>query len=540
MNYGRVTAVNSAAVPEAGRPVSWLATYRRLWSLLLSEPGQLFLALGCMAAGAAATGGFALLTGPAVRLLFTGGAPASGGAGRFEAFLQSLPPGQARAFLPLALLLLTLARAGCSYVQADRMGTLTLRAVAELQEGLHGKLLSLPISYFQGRHTGELFSRFGNDLGEVQRALGQGLASGLRDVLQIAALVIVSAFLDVRLLLLAALAVPATIWPIARFARALRRISSEAQAMQARQVAAAQEALSSAAVLHAYGAEEAALRAYGHGEETLISVQRRSFALRAAFTPTIELLAVVALALVLLAVALNPSSLPPEKLLSFLGAVLLTYQPLKSLANSSQWIVPGLTAAERIFAVIDAVPAVADRLSARTLGRAAGALRFEGVSVRYGDKSALSDLELSVRAGERVGIVGPSGAGKTTLLHLVPRLLDPSVRSFASRRNGRPRRHPGLAAQAGRAGGAGPLSLRRFGGGERRGGRTGRVHLEDRRGPGGGGGAGVREAAAAGVADETRRARRLALRRTAPAAGHRPGAAQGRAHPDARRGDQRP
>jgi subfamily B ATP-binding cassette protein MsbA len=408
---------------------SWVATYRRLWALLLREPGPLTLALACMAGGAFATGGFALLTGPAVRLLVTGttsGAAPAGGGGRFEAFLQSLPPGQARAFLPLALVALTVVRAACSYVQADRMGALTLRAVAGLQESLHGKLLSLPISYFQGRHTGELFSRFGNDLGEVQRSLGQGLASALRDLLQIAALVVVSAFLDVRLLLLAALAVPATIWPIARFARALRRVSAEAQGMQAKQVAAAQEALSSSAVLHAYGAEEAALRAYGRGEAALISVQRRSFALRAAFTPTIELLAIVALAAVLLAVSLNPSSLPPEKLLSFLGAVLLTYQPLKSLANSSQWIVPGLTAAERIFAVLDAVPAVADRPGARTLARATGELRFERVSVLYGERAALSELGLEVRAGERVGIVGPSGAGKTTLLHLVPRLLDPS------------------------------------------------------------------------------------------------------------------
>ncbi len=417
--------MNSPPVTGAGVPVSWLVTYRRLWRLLMREPGQLVLALACMAGGAVATGGFALLTGPAVRLLFTGAAPA-GGTGRFEAFLQSLPPGQARAFLPLALLALTAARAACSYVQTERMGALTLRAVAELQEGLHGKLLSLPISYFQGRHTGELFSRFGNDLGEVQRALGQGLASGLRDALQIAALVVVSAFLDVRLLLLAALAIPATVWPIARFAGALRRISSEAQGMQAKQVAAAQEALSSAAILHAYGAEEAALRAYGHGEESLIAVQRRSFALRAAFSPTIELLAIVALALVLFAVSLSPSSLPPAKLLSFLGAVLLTYQPLKSLANSSQWIVPGLTAAERIFAVLDAVPTVADRPSARALGRAAGELRFERASVQYGPKTALSELDLTVRAGERIGLVGPSGAGKTTLLHLVPRLLDPS------------------------------------------------------------------------------------------------------------------
>ena len=76
--------------------------------------------------------------------------------------------------------------------------------------------------------------------------------------------------------------------------------------------------------------------------------------------------------------------------------------------------------------MIDAVPAVADKPSAQAIQRAAGALGFERVTVRYGDKTALDGLDLSIRAGERVGIVGPSGAGKTTLLHLVPRLLDPS------------------------------------------------------------------------------------------------------------------
>ncbi|MHB8420861.1 MAG: ABC transporter ATP-binding protein [Myxococcales bacterium] len=407
---------------------AWLSTYLRLWRLLVhGRRGQLALALAAMALGAAATGGFAALTGPALRMLFTGGPTPSWLHGRLGELVRGLSPAELRTLLPVAIFALAAVRAGCAFLQQDRMSALALEAVADLQEALHGRILTLPISYFQGRHTGEVFSSFGHDLGEVERTLGQTLASSVRDCLQIAALVAVSAMLDARLLALAALAVPATVWPIARFARALRAISADAQGRQAKQLAAAQEALSGAAVLRAYDAEDAALRAYGRGEGRLLEVQERSATLRAAFSPTIELVGVLAFALVLFAVEASPTSLPPDKLLSFLGAVLFTYQPLKSLANGSQWLVPGMTAAERIFAITDAHPEIADRPGARTLTRARGELRFEGVTVRYGEKTSLDALDLDVRPGERLGIVGPSGAGKTTLLHLVPRLLDPQA-----------------------------------------------------------------------------------------------------------------
>ncbi len=405
-------------------------TYRRLWSLFLRQPATLATAFGAMAIAAAATGAFAALTGPAVRVLFTGGHPPEWLHGRFGDALHAMPPDRVRLALPLVLFGLALVRALFGYLQSVRMAGLALSSTAHLQEALHAKILSLPMSYFSGRHSGEIYSRFGNDLGEVERALTQGVAFSLRDMLQLLALLAVSAVLDWRLLLFSLVTVPITAWPIARFARSLRDVSRNVQEQQGRLVAQTQDLLTGAAVLKVYGGDVAALRSLSRGEERLLSEQRRSALLRAAFSPTVEVMGICAFALVLVALQTGILAVAPDKLISFLGAVLLTYQPIKSLAQNSQWIAPGLAAAERIFALLDSDPAVADAPGARPLPRSSKRgvdVRLESVTVRYGDAPALLDLDLQIHAGELLGIVGPSGAGKSTLLHLLPRLLDPSA-----------------------------------------------------------------------------------------------------------------
>jgi subfamily B ATP-binding cassette protein MsbA len=421
---------------EAGRE-GWLRTYRRLWSLFLRRPATLAVALIAMSGAAAATGAFAALTGPAARLLFTGGQPPTWLHGPLGNALKALPPERVRLVLPLVLFLLALLRALLGYVQSVRMTDLALSATAGLQETLHAKILTLPLSYFAGRHTGEIFSRFGNDLGEVERALTQGLAFSLRDVLQLLALVVVSALLDWRLLLLSLVTLPVTAWPIARFARSLRDVSRNVQEQQASLLAETQDMLSGAAVLKVYGGEAAALKSLARGETRLLAEQRRSALLRAAFSPTVELMGICAFALVLVALQAGLLTVAHDKLISFLGAVLLTYQPVKSIAQNSQWIAPGLAAAERIFVVLDRQPDVADRPGAVSLPRPGirgVRVELQGVSVRYRNENpgapgaghALRDLDLRIEEGELLGLVGPSGAGKSTLLHLLPRLLDPT------------------------------------------------------------------------------------------------------------------
>src|SRR3546814_335481 len=110
------------------------------------------------------------------------------------------------------------------------------------------------------------------------------------------------------------------------------------------------------------------------------------------------------------------------KFMTFFAALVMAYQPLRSLANPNASLQEGLAAAERIFSMIDYRPAIADRPDARPLRVEKGRIELHDVHFAYEpSKSALEGVSIDVPAGRTVALVGPSGAGKSTILNLIPR-----------------------------------------------------------------------------------------------------------------------
>jgi subfamily B ATP-binding cassette protein MsbA len=115
----------------------------------------------------------------------------------------------------------------------------------------------------------------------------------------------------------------------------------------------------------------------------------------------------------------------PGAFVSFLGALIMAYEPLKRLANLNASLQQGLAGAQRLFTIFDIEPGIREAPGAKDLPRAAGEIAFDGVKFSYaGARRALDGLSLTVPAGQLVALVGPSGAGKTTILNLIPRFYD--------------------------------------------------------------------------------------------------------------------
>ncbi|WP_373048017.1 ABC transporter ATP-binding protein [Vulgatibacter sp.] len=406
-----------------------MTTDARLLQLLAPYRGRLLAAVACAALAAVGMGGYAWLAGPAVRLLIQGGS--LGASGMLQellpaAFLEALSRfvfGALPALLVGAAAIKAAASAGFNALLPGSVAA----AAADLRRLLYERLLRADPGFYRERSMGELVSRMTADVSSAESAATQVVATLVRDVTQAVALLVVCAFIDIRLVIAAAVVVPGTLVPVRRFAAKLRAIGREQLAAQAAVARRAEQMLQGHRIVSAYNGQAFETRRFGKASLRLLETMRTSLRLRAAYSPTMEGLGVVAMALAIAYAgrAVVAGRLPPEAVISFAAAALMLYQPLKALGNLGQQLAQLRAAADRAFEILDAPDAIGDAPGARPVPPPRE-VRLEGVSVRYGDREVIHDLDLTFRAGETVALVGESGAGKSTIAQLLLRFVEPS------------------------------------------------------------------------------------------------------------------
>ena len=414
-----------------------MQSYRRLLAALRPHRGLLGAAILAMLALSAATGAFSWLVGPMFQFVFKGGSLDAGALHSALPWLQNaeaIPRDTVLHALPVLILAISVVRGAAYFVQFYCMGMLGQRVVADLRLALHQKLLELSPAFFARSATGDLLARFASDVSAVEFAVTYGVAAYLRDGLQVLVLLGVSIALDWRLALVAFVAVPLTVLPIVRFAKRLKKIATRGQEQIGTLYTLLHEALQGVRIVQSFGMERYEREKFQAEQDRFLGTMKKSFFVRAIFTPTLELMAAVGIAatVVFAARAVSSGELQPERVISFLATIVLLYTPLKSLGGTGQGVTQGLAGARRLFEVLD--EPVEPVSGARQLPRFADEIRFEKVSYSYPSREngsapplVLREVELTLKRGEVVALVGPSGGGKTSLLNLLPRFADPAA-----------------------------------------------------------------------------------------------------------------
>ncbi|MEW6299642.1 MAG: ABC transporter ATP-binding protein, partial [Thermodesulfobacteriota bacterium] len=260
----------------------------------------------------------------------------------------------------------------------------------------------------------------------VRDAITQALASMMRDATTLVALVIVAFIKDWFLALLAFIVFPAAILPLMQVYKKVRVLSRKGQGSLGYLSALLQETIQGNRVVKAFGMEEYERKRFAAENHRLFRHYVKAGRLRAFVPPTVELIAACGVAAVVWygGYSVISGERTQGDFIAFLTALLLLYEPFKHLTRTNAAVQQGLAAAERIFEVLDERHEVHDRPNASVLTGVRQGICFANVSFRYQQEWVLRHINLEIRAGEVVALVGPSGSGKSTLADLIPRFYD--------------------------------------------------------------------------------------------------------------------
>jgi len=305
--------------------------------------------------------------------------------------------------------------------------------ITNLRNDLYDSVLRRSAAFFQKHTTGKLISTIINDIERVQYAMSSILAEFLQQFftfLFTAALVIM---LGKQLAWVLLLFIPVIVFSAIRIGRRVRSTTRTGQDQLADVQNILQETIAGNRIVKAFGMESWEIARFRTAAQRLFRANLRSVAAAAISSPLMDIFGAIAIALLLLLgreqIAHNQLTL--GAFIAFVAAVLSMYNPVRKFAVFNNSFQQALGASSQLFKFMDTEDLVREKPGAKALPRFSHAIQFENVSFSYqsdgeGSREILHNINLEVRRGEILAIVGSSGAGKSTLVHLLPRFFDVS------------------------------------------------------------------------------------------------------------------
>jgi subfamily B ATP-binding cassette protein MsbA len=377
---------------------------------------------------------------PFLRTLFgNAGLPGTGsGSSRVEEvldriagpFIHAGTPDVALRNVVIVLVVALLLKNVTAYLSSVGSVAIQEAVVRDLRVRLFRHLQTLPLSYFQRTKGGQIVARIISDTDQVKTAVSAALASLLQNIVVIAVYVVILFGLSVRLTLLALLLAPVLLLIIRPMINRLRRRSRELAAERGEVTSHVGEMIASVKLVRAYVAEAFELERFRRLAERYRKRVLRAQRFSSLTSPVSEVFGGVMIVLILvvgtrLALA-AAASLDPAVLITFLAVSLRLMSPVKSVANYPTIMAGASASAERVFEVLDLPEAERDQ-PGEAEAKFSDRIEYRGISFEYeAGEAVLRDVDLEVRRGQVVAIVGPSGAGKTTLVDLLPRFYEPT------------------------------------------------------------------------------------------------------------------
>ena len=373
--------------------------------------GKLIIALFLSIVVAGSTGAIAWLLDPAVKKIFIDQ----------DTTMMLL--------IPIAIALSFTMKGASLYTARIILIKISNNVVKTMQTQLASCILKSDINTIESKHSGKYLAHFFYDVGLVSQLVGSGVLNIMKDSLTLIVLVGLMFYQNWNLALFALIMMPLAAIVAKSLGKRIKKAVTESTKIEGGLTSYLSEVIKGTRMIKIYQQEnfEFDRSTKKIDERTNIQIKIGSILIRA--TPIMEILTGIMIGgfVYYSGFMIANGQMQINNFFSFLTAMMLAYQPIRSLATINMLFNSGAVGADRVFNVLDAEPSIREISSASNLNIKKGTIKFEEVNFSYANtkKEAIKNINISIEGSTTVALVGHSGAGKSTIVNLLPRFYDP-------------------------------------------------------------------------------------------------------------------
>lgn len=353
-----------------------------------------------------------------------------GAAGKYYLYAFIDKHGEIGALMLVCLIVViaSLFKNGFIFIANNSMAYIRACTVRDLRKKMYNKVLRLPLSFFTDARKGDVMTRISNDVQEIEISVMSSLTMLFRDPLYILIFVIYLFVTSYQLTLFALLLLPVSGWLIGKTSRTLRSSSFTGQQYLGRLLSVVEETLTGLRIVKGFNAEEKMKTQFSDTNERYSKVFKRVTRKAYLASPVSEFLSTIVLMILMyfgsMLALKGIGNMGQERLIAFLVVFSQIIQPAKNITTAWFSIQKGMASIDRIDQILEAEEKIIEKENALPVSEFKESIEFKGVWYGYNNEPILKDINLKIKKGQTVAIVGKSGAGKSTLADLLPRFMD--------------------------------------------------------------------------------------------------------------------
>lgn len=314
---------------------------------------------------------------------------------------------------------------------ADRtMENLRIQTLLNLRKKVFENVMHLHLGYFNNQRKGDIISKIASDVQVVQFSVTGTLQVIFKEPITLISYLVMLFIISYKLTLFSMLVIPLAGFVISRIVKRLKQQASESHQSYATMISYLDEALNGMRVIKAFNGRGFITNRFNKENEHYSDIIRSMAKRQQLASPVSEFMGILIVAGIVLyggsLVLAGSEELRAADFIAYIAIFSQIMRPAKAISVAFSNIHSGIAAGERVLDLVDQQPAINDKPNAVTITGFEHELRFDQVSFSYGEHEVLQHIELSVKKGQTVALVGPSGGGKSTLMDMIPRFLEPS------------------------------------------------------------------------------------------------------------------